>query len=269
MSTSIEIPFVSDLYRWATGNDLTLLDLVALLVAIPAGFVLKLASREPAYASGVSPLPPTELPAVGTGTPPPGGWVEIVAGIAQVIWGTLNGVVSALGVVMAARYGTLPDSGMSPFAKARLAFTIAGLFVVRSLFLSAAILAFVKDKSWIGILAWALPTLVIAADCLFIWRAGPDPDSNLGMTFLAAIVGGIGMLIVGIVLVFYLGRSGASQWLGACFVFAVSIAYMCRSVAGIFGVTKEVEKQLVGVGLVAGFLAISGALQIARGAVQS
>jgi hypothetical protein len=165
--------------------------------------------------------------------------------------------------------GTLPDSGMSRFAKVRLAFTIIGACFVRGLFLTDAILAFVKDKSWIGILAWALPTLVIAADCLFIWRAGPDPDSNLGMTFLAAIVGGIGMLIVGIVLVFYLGRSGASQWLGACFVFAVSIAYMCRSVAGIFGVTKEVEKQLVGVGLVAGFLAISGALQIARGAVQS
>src|SRR5690606_35677586 len=98
LSQEIRIPWLSDLYEWATGSKLTLLDLFSLIIAVPAAFALKLISRQPAYASGVSPLPPAELARRGLRreiAPPVNGWT-IVAGAGQVALGAFWAGISSI-----------------------------------------------------------------------------------------------------------------------------------------------------------------------------
>lgn len=95
MKATIEIPFISAFYRWLTGENLSLLGLFSLMIAVPAAFALKLMGREPAYASKVSPARPSST----TGAAPSAdalslGQVQIIAGSAQIVWAAVNGVLA-------------------------------------------------------------------------------------------------------------------------------------------------------------------------------
>lgn len=282
LTSVIEVPFLSAFYRWLTGEDLTLMRLFCLIVAVPAGFALKLMGREPYYASGVSPNPPSpETRAVAAGSVTDLGAVEITAGAAQLVWSILNGILAGLDLTRSiARAGFKQIGGLPPLSKdpLSLARVIAGtcaFFVVRGLFLAALIMQIKAAGGGMGwsIALFVMPTVVLVADVLSICFKRVNPDASWPTTCGAALCG-VFMLVI--VFALWLadagggraeeaGLSDSDRTLGLWFTAAVGVSLVAR-----FAVLFSAEDAVVAYGGVvvgAALLLASGGIEIARGAV--
>jgi hypothetical protein len=254
VTSKLEIPYLSDLYRWITGGeDLTLLNLFSLLVAVPAGFASRLIPREPAYASGVAPAP--RGPAARSAEPEY--VLEIIAGAGQVLWGLLSGTLAAIDAVTASPQ-TLADSGLRLISVIRIAAFAGAFFVIRGLYLAALI------ASGAGILAyvlWFFPTAVIVADAAAIkWSREHKDTTWLVVTFAASF--GVILALLAIVPPLSSERD-IHAWLAFAFGVAAGLAMLCR----VATVTPDLKLKLGGIAASSFLLVCSGAFTIADGAV--
>ncbi|WP_395676538.1 hypothetical protein [Inquilinus sp.] len=260
----IEIPYLSDLYHWATGRKLSLLDLFALIIAIPAGFGMRLMSREPAYASGVSPLQPAWT--IGAprrrdvGTPLPVGWITIVAGCAQAVWAPISGILGAAALWRADKSGYAPPGSRTPLDWARLGLTLTALIVVRGAF-GAAILVHQLEVDLLVWSIWLVPTLAMLGDVAALTFRG------LGSADAADVFAMLcGIVLMGLAAYqFYEGKKTVGDGLALGFGLAVGISLACR--VKVFIPDVKVAIALVAVGALALFA--SGVIEFARGLVGS
>ncbi|HDR8960479.1 PQQ-binding-like beta-propeller repeat protein [Burkholderia vietnamiensis] len=261
MTATVEIPYVSDFYYWATKRKLTLIDLFALVTAIPAGFALKLVGREPAYASGVSPLPPT--PTRTSFTSSTLGWMEIVAGCAQAVWGLLSGILSVLDLRQVNKDGLpLPGSGQSAIGKARLWLTLIFGVSTRAAFL----MPLTHDPSTFGWLTWGLPSAILACDIGYLRVKQSNPDV-VGLVAAAAGLLGVLQVVLGIT-AFVDQHQSVDEGLGLGFVTCVGVSMVARGVVGIGAGLNLPQVQYMAILTSALLLVVSGGFEIARGARQ-
>jgi hypothetical protein len=275
VTTEISIPYVSDLYEWATGSKLTLLDLLALLAAIPAGFAMGRICRDPAYASGVSPAPPTARAVRGGGDharpPLPAGWLTIVAGCGQVVWGVASGVMGLFNLYQINKSGPPePWSRPSRLAVARAAITFTALVAVRGFFLAAILAPIIEGKTsfdWLVFVIWLVPTIVMGMDVLSILAGSL---TIRGTTFdimpwiTAAYSAAAGLVLWGFAAaLFIVGRMETGDLLALLFSGSVGFAFASRLLLPF----KDFRIRIVGIGAGAALIGVSGAFEIARGAL--
>lgn len=276
LTSVIEVPFLSAFYRWLTGEDLTLMRLFCLVVAVPAGFALKLMGRAPYYASGVSPNPPApaDWAAAGPRSADGLGTVEIAAGAGQAVWSLLNGILGGMDLTRTiARAGVqpinVPPLRQDPLSFARVIFGTCAFFIVRGLFLAALIIQLKASggsgAGWV-ITLFLIPTLILVADILVIAFRRANPDASVPATG-AAVLGGVVMLII----VFAQAVAGgdapgdADRALGLWFAAAVGASLVTR--AAVLFATVWAEVAYGGIVVSGVLLFVSGALEIARGAL--
>lgn len=267
VSKEIEIPYVSDLYEWATGSKLTLLGLFSLLIAIPTGFTLGLVSREPAYASGVSPLPPpvalrpAGLPA-RVGTPLPVGWITIAAGCAQTVWAVLSGALAGAELLIGGA-GTIAKGLREIWRNVRLALTLPALFLVRGAF-GAAIGFHQKQPDPMVWILWAVPTIIMTADVAVLALPGSiATDWALGdLVMVCGVIAGALMMLLGAIQ-FWTGAKTPGDGLALGFALAVGLSLLCRIL--VFTIDPKIKAGLIVAGAAA--LLASGVIEIARGAI--
>ena len=259
--TSIEIPYVSDFYRWATKRDPTLIDMFALVTAIPAGFALGLLSREPAYASRVSPLPPGQQQARGSLAIPTLGWMEIVAGCAQGIWGVFGGIVSALDLRQSLQFAG--GGGLSAIAKVRFWVTAVFGFGARIALLVPLVYLFLHGPkpNAVGWILWIVPGAVLLCDFLYLWFREDNPDGSLLLAILALCLGVAMPLLGG--WEYYESPKHVADWLGLGFAISVGFSMIARGVV----IAKAPQVKYGAIAASAALLLISGGFEIAKGAV--
>jgi hypothetical protein len=276
MTAKISIPYVSDFYLWATKRDLTLIDLFALVTAIPAGFALGLVSREPAYASGVSPVPPGQQPGTARrdSRPVTLGWIEIVAGCAQAVWGTLAGILSALDLRHVLRFGPpVAGSGLSPIARVRFWLTVIFGFGARAALLVPLVYLYFHGPvpNAVAGFLWAIPTLGLAFDFGWMWFRDENPDASYVAAAVAAFLGLAMPLLGG--WEFYESQKGVADGLGLGFAMAVGFSMILRGVIGIGAAMSTTSPQYAvvvqysAIAASALLLVTSGVFEVARGAV--
>jgi hypothetical protein len=267
VTATIGIPYITEFYRWATGKDLCLIDLMSLLVAIPAGFALKLVSDDPAYASGVSPARPTvssvdDRSAAGAArSEPTQGWLMICAGASQAIWGFLNGITSSIDLWNVQKYGEqLPDSGLSFISKARITITGTAWIVVRGLFAASLAAGAKTRQNYLAWFDWLFPTVVMAIDVIVIKVKKSNPDVSLSVFIGSALLGAT-MIVMGIVMI-ALDHDQLDQWIGFAFTMCAGAAMIVRGLI----LLKDPKVQYLGIAATALLIMISGAVEIVRGA---
>jgi hypothetical protein len=258
----VDIPFLSDLYEWATrGHKLTLLDLFSLIVAVPTAFALKLISREPAYASKLSAEAPARRTPRADGRPPlPVGWLTVAAGCAQAGWGILSGFLAAMDV---ATQGQGDRNRM--WKDFRVRCLVPSLVVVRGL-LAGAIYVHQKQPDALVWLIWALPTFVIGLDVVTLAFATDGMGIPLLWKILSSILGCVtgALIVVMAAFLFMDGPGQVGDILALGFSIAVSVSLICKLAVLI---NKPVWLALIVV--VAGGAAVtaSGGMEIARGLI--
>ncbi|WP_338641413.1 hypothetical protein [Burkholderia pyrrocinia] len=265
MTATVEIPYISDFYCWATKRPLTLIDVFALVTAIPAGFALKLVCREPAYASGVSPLPPppTSMATRTSFASSTLGWMEIVAGCAQSVWGVLAGVLSALDLRKVIKDGPpLPGSGQSAIGKARLWLTLIFGVGTRAAFLMPVL----HDPSTFAWLTWVLPSAILAFDIgyLILKKSNPDVETSVALFAVSLGAAQVGLGITA----FYDQQQSVDDGLGLGFVTCVGISMVARGVVRIGAGFNLTQVQYAAILASALLLVVSGGFEIARGAIK-
>jgi hypothetical protein len=262
MTKTIEIPYISDFYRWATKRDLSMMDLFALVTAIPTGFALGLLSREPAYASKVSPLPPGPQPRDRKSlTISTLGGMEIAAGCAQVIFGLLGGVLSALDMRQTLGTEVVEGSGPSRLSRIRCYLTFFVGLGTRIAFLVPLVYLFIHGPkpNVVGALLWAVPSFIWFVDCCYLWFAEANPDGSYVVAAFALGLGVIMPLLGG--WEFYESTESVADGFGLGFTIAVGLSLVARSAV----VLKWPQVKYGAITASALLLVCSGGFEVARG----
>ncbi|WP_342236928.1 hypothetical protein [Inquilinus sp. OTU3971] len=254
------IPFLSNLYNWATNGDkLTLLDLFCLIVAVPTAFALKLISREPAYASELTAEAPARRLQGAERPPLPVGWMTVAAGCAQAGWGVLSGFMGAMDV---ATQGQADRNAW--WKELRIRCVVPSLVVVRGL-LAGAIYLHQKRPDALVWLIWALPTLVIGLDVVTL-ACATSGGVPLGWKILSTILSCLtGALVVGMAAFLFMdGPRQLGDILALGFSVAVGVSLICKLAILI---NKPMWLALLVVVAGGAATAASGGMEIARGLI--
>jgi hypothetical protein len=257
INKDIELPFLSDLYRFITkssehpdGSNLTILDLVCLLLAIPTQLLTKLAPDSKVAANAADTVAK----------------LTIAGGFGQILWGLFSAANSSLNV-------TSGPQG-APFTRGKVfkgiqTFLVAGIGgTVRALFLAADILSMHRsqDKFIANTIIWAIPTACIMADTFIL------TFDIFGQNFLWGLETGIALSAVGFLTgiigigfsIYFLTEDIKMNDFNLAFTlfdFLVSLALVIRP----FGLISPPNSQYAVIGVSAVFVAASGFIKLATG----
>ena len=272
----IKVPFLSELFTWATGEKLTTLNLFALIAAVPVVLIEKLLGTE-LFEGQTS---TRALTAAGAAA---AAGLEIAAGSFQGFFGVVTGVANAIAVGI--QYGKQSqyqsigtDEQESLLRKIRVWINCIGGTVTRIALITAALVGAATVGKGAGSFGlWSIPTLMLIVDTIWIAKFDTFADLKGGSAVIAAV-----MAFILIALFSILAASGAIEvqdWALDTFYAMVTVALLSRILflisAGIQA-DPDPEAQAAAFALAeaavligSGLVVLSGGVQIIDGAIKA